>query len=783
MNVGVMEWRNLSVGCVVVAWALSGTAANPRWDELRGGLARPVFHPTAQDGIYDPGAPVELVFSCEVTNGLTGGVRAGIDLREFRGATVSNVLTSAFAAENPKTMFKLTAPKRYGHYTLVMRLVNAGGSLGTAETAFVVAPPSSDGRDPYFVIDKNCWEPGLMESMKRFGFGGSCTAVTSASQALAMSEAEREAFYESLKPAKRTKGLAVKGFEISGGFSPHLIGGDAKVFARANERVSKGLPPLTDDDFARIREHGRRTAAALKDIVTDWFSQEEFDCFDSIMRDGIAENRLVWSLLSAQIQKNIHLGLKEGNPRCRHHVLGPCCGDYFWNKEKFGLTKLLLSTLKGHFDCLALDAYSGNWNGGAGKLTPPEDALARMLRDAAAVSVACGGPNKVANAERCAAVDYFSAFDGPVTADQADYTSRSMIINRSVAECTCYTLHILAGRWFAAEVKADPTKRNVVDLGIWQALVRDDGEMTFVPRPAVMTAGVAARKLAFAENPKSFELEHELHAASFDTGKDRALLVVWTTGSDVKVRLAIPEGTVLTDVGGNDIPCEGRSIELLVSTSPVYLTAPRSGRAALEKALGEMPIVWRSPEAAKRFVEVGGKMPDKPTFVISAPDSVYPQMAVMPEYGFFGRKIFGRVDTDSPWPYAEVRFAWKTAGLAAEIRIFNKPYVAGKDKVRLRLLASDGLPLFGTEVYERLPVILEAKNVSGDEKGSVWRFTMPWSALKGMKPEAGAHVACNVICDCVPIGRTDRVRYALANDEPETHNENFRNKCVMLELK
>jgi len=357
-----------------------------------------------------------------------------------------------------------------------------------------------------------------------------------------------------------------------------------------------------------------------------------------------------------------------------------------------------------------------------------------------------------------------------------------MIVNRSVAECTRYTLHILAGRWVAADIKAHPEKRSAVDLGIWQALVRADGKVTFVPRPAVMTCGVAARKLGFTTNPKKIDLKHDLHAATFDTEDGRTLAAVWTTGADVKVRLAVPADAVFTDFGGNDSSAGGGEKEILLTTSPVYFTVPRASRAAFEQSLGAMKVTWRSPEAAKRYVAVTGKMPKEPTFVLAAPDAVYPPMAVMPEYGFFGRDL-RYTDKVAPWPYAEVRMAWKAGGLAAEIRIFNKPYVAGVDKVRLRLLASDGLPDFGMEVYERTPVCLDAKNVSGDEKGSVWHFTMPWTSLKGMKAAAGAHVACNVICDCVPLGRTDKTQYALANDVPDANPGVFRERCVFLELK
>ena len=52
-----------------------------------------------------------------------------------------------------------------------------------------------------------------------------------------------------------------------------------------------------------------------------------------------------------------------------------------------------------------------------------------------------------------------------------------------------------------------------------------------------------------------------------------------------------------------------------------------------------------------------------------------------------------------------------------------------------------------------------------------------------MKAEIGAHVACNVVCESVPLGRTDKVRYSLACDEPDRHHDRFRERCVFLELK
>ena len=779
--------RNILVLAILAALGLFGRDAE-QWNAVRGGLYWPFFHCAAVDGVYDPGAEVTLRFSCSVTNGLVGEASAVIDLREFGGATVSNAASGVIRMDGKRASaaFSLTAPKRFGHYTAAMRIRAGEASLGTVQTAFVVAPPPSDGRDPYFTVDKNCWEPELLESMKRFGFGSSYYEVTSVKHALEMSDEQKEAFYRSLAPENRKGPLGVKGYEIVGSYRSHVLGDSSAskgVFKRANERLARGLWPLTDEDFAKIREHARRTSAALKDLVRDWVNNEEFDAFQSITHDSIRENRLVWSVLVAQVQANIARGLKEGNPDCTVAVLGPCCYDYFWEREKFNLTRRLLSAMRGSFDYLAIDAYSGNWNGFSGTITPPEDAFAQLLRDAAKVSEECGGPRKVVNAERCAAVDGFSAYDGALARAQADYTSRSMIINKTVEECTRYTLHLLAIRWPAIEMreKSRPYKP-YMDLGIWQVQALENGKLAYTPRPAVLTAGVAARKLAWASKPRHLKSKDNLHAAVFDVGADRALAAVWTTEADVKVSLTVPAGAVFTDVGGNDEPVAAGAREQRLTTSPVYFTVPRSARTEFEKSLAAMSVTWRSPEAAQRFVPVGGQMPKEPSFVLAAPDAVWPKMAVMPEYGFFGRDL-RYTDRIAPWPYAEVRFAWRKAGLAAEVRIVNKPYVAGVDRVRLRLLASDGLKLYGEDGYARRPVCLDAKNVAGDANGSTWRFTLPWSDLKGMKPEAGAHVACNVICDCVPLGRTDEVKYALANDSPKRTDEEFRYKCVFLELK
>ena len=58
----------------------------------------------------------------------------------------------------------------------------------------------------------------------------------------------------------------------------------------------------------------------------------------------------------ANIVRNAADGIREGNPKAKIAVLGMCCNEYFWMPEKFQFAKLILPALKGHFDCVALDA-------------------------------------------------------------------------------------------------------------------------------------------------------------------------------------------------------------------------------------------------------------------------------------------------------------------------------------------------------------------------------------------------------------------------------------------
>ena len=623
--------------------------------------------------------------------------------------------------------------------------------------------------------------------MKRFSFGSSYSEVTSVKHALEMSDEQKEAFYRSLAPENRKGPLGVKGYEIVGSYRSHVLGDSSAskgVFKRANERLARGLWPLTDEDFAKIREHARRTSAALKDLVRDWVNNEEFDAFQSITHDSIRENRLVWSVLVAQVQANIARGLKEGNPDCTVAVLGPCCYDYFWEREKFNLTRRLLSAMRGSFDYLAIDAYSGNWNRMRNRYTPPEESFAKLLSDAADLSAEYGGCREVANVERCAGIDWRAAYDSEQAVDQADYTMRSMIIGRTVTNALCYCLHLTAYLAPAKAVRKDPTKEPPADLGIWRAVMPADGTYRYVPRPAAVAAATTVRLLSFTRDPRLVRREDGVHVATFaapggDDGK--ALAAVWTADAAFEGEIDLPSGVTRIDSAGNETECPAGRWRGRVSPTPFFLRAAASARPALEKALGACRVIRFDESAGPAPILVPkGALPKAPAFALTGPGDIFPSRAVMPEAGYFpaGTTVF---------PSAEAKFAWDEEGLSAEVTVRHKEHVqrrSGKgvdnddcvlfsfydasplseDHPRRASHAVNFIAALGTDGphgfvwdYDRKTDHRPCGTVAAETSAgtTVYRVRMPWrDILPGFRPAKGKSLAFNLRCPFA-ASRTD----------------------------
>ena len=738
------------------------------------------FYPDRQDGIYRLGDPVKFVLRTAWTNGQAGTVSATVDLKEFGGALRKGVANFTFAcAADAKAEFELPSPERLGHFTVTASLTRDGRDVGYAQSAFVVAPPPVETADPWFTIDKNYYVPALGDSLRRLGFGGVFVVGGSAPLAARGDAKELVNHYASLAPGARKDGLAQTELDCIAAFNPDIF-----RYKPAVERVRNGFPALTEEELRRIREHARRCAELLADRVRVWVIQQEYDAFFCIQQDNVCNDHFLWMAAFANIVRNAADGIREGNPTAKIAVLGMCCNEYFWMAEKFQFAKLILPALKGHFDCVALDAYSGNWNGFNGPLTPPDDIFTDLLRAGAKLSASFGGSNEVVIAERCASTDWVGAYDGAKARDQADYTARSLILGKSVAETSRYTLHVVRDFGMIRANKADSRKRHMSDLGIWRGIdVPGVGER-WVPRPAVSASGTVARKLAFSSNPRECALTDGIRLVTFDVPNGRSTAALWTSGAPLRARIVLPAGLLFCDIGGNVSEAPKGAIEQRLTTTPVFYDMSSAKRKEFEDAVKALVVYWRTPAVPNATVVIEREFGEP--IVLAAPKAVYPTSALMPEYGFFKNdKRFMKEGEKSVWPKAEARFAWTPDALKAVVTVSDKDYVAGVDTAEIEILDPRFFTTGGGELQKLDVIKATPKKTTGAGQVATHVFEIPWTDVPGGNPGKDGRVAVNLMCPCAPHQRDNKVRYSLVLCEPWKPTEKISSRrfhSVFLQL-
>lgn len=571
---------------LLLSAAVIGFAAGPVFfEDIRiPGIRIKYFIPDKIDGIYSAGEKVKLKMKIGSTLA-SGKLHIAFSESDYFAKKLGTVLRKELSLTQGDTVHEFTLPlrKKYGYYTVTAALKYNGKNVGYTQSAYMVLPPQLKKPDPYFMPDKNGMDKALVGSMKRLNFGGRFIYMPSAAQAINSKAATLEKIYA--RQGDRCRMYKEYG-ALYGAASP-----DVKKTRRVQRRLSASLAPVSDEDLLKVRKHYERLARETRDSLKYWVIQEEFDAIYAIpsCRDDLIHHISTYALIA----KNIYLGLKKGNPDCQVGVLGICCDDYFNSPTPFLYSRLVLKALHKHYDFVALDAYSGNWNRCHGNYALPEKGLRRLLKDGAKLSAECGGQRKVANVERCFAIYYGSGFDSEFGRQQADVTARSMVINRSVKEAMCYSLHLPA--YVASARQAVQRKRmTMMDMSVWKTVFTDDKltQTVFIPRSMALAAGTTARELSFCSNPAEIILSGGIYAYIFDAPGKKTLVSLWVTGRDLDAELDLPGEYTVTDITGNSVKSRGKK-KLVLTTTPVFFRCS-GNRKSIETAVRSMKYNYAS---------------------------------------------------------------------------------------------------------------------------------------------------------------------------------------------
>ena len=520
------------------------------------------FYPLGTHGFFLPEEKIHCVLAL-----WNGGADTDAEIRftgkDDAGNTVWEKISHERCAEKSSKRITMEIPGRTqnGYYTVNASVTAGGKKILDTQTGFIILPAAAK-RDPFFAIDKNLITPKLLNGYERLGAGSLGIGIN-------------------WQQPSWCKDLSYVDRALDGFFAP-ILKSDFKIFAsvspqvpgnaEARERLAKGLPVLTDADIAHAEKFMERFAGLTKNRIRLWIIQQEFD---ADFRNGKMSGGGAATLANyVTMTRTMYQAVKRVNPDANVAVLGINGSDYFHGRPPFVLSRIVLDDLKDNFDLLAIDAYSGNWNALRGPLDPPENGLMRFLKDAAELSAFYQRPPMVLNAERCYAMDYFSAFDSDTAKTIADYTARSVIINRA-APSPLYSLHVGTFYSLPRQIRKGVYSENkpILDLGAaWKTVFDEKGEERFVPRPAALAFATAARELAFVSDPQELLIGNGIYAYLFTRKNEERVIAVWTVEKPFRVLLTLPERAVHTDPAGNRKAVNAGKIALSLTGSPQYLS-------------------------------------------------------------------------------------------------------------------------------------------------------------------------------------------------------------------
>ena len=725
------------------------------------------FYPDSLGGLFEVGEAPRLKLTLRGNSTNVVQVNYSCDITDIYRNTLRDIASGTLNVQTGEVTHTISIPgqSRFGHYTVTMRISDVfAEDLGYAQSAFIVPRPEPIRRDPFFKADANNGQKRLYPACRRLGFGAIGVKILSPKDILLLSEDRIEGYLEGLAKVKRAGRFANEDFDLSVHVSPafdtmsYYPGfGDVRDSSHAyvTNRLEQGLYPLTDADLAKIRRFYERASEQLRDCVKVWHLQSEID---SLGRRRRMSGQWIHHLSAyALASRNIAIGVRAGNPEAVIASLGICCGDYFWSPQPFLYSRMILDSMRGDFDAICLDAYTGNYDPTHGALTIPEESLARLLVDGANLSSEYGGRKEVWIGERGLGVDRYSAFDSEVDRRAMEETARAIIIAKAVPECRDYSLHMMSSRGGIYEERKNGWRpKPMLDMCLWRTTNIDASPTNqacehHTPRAFALAASTCAGLLAFAGNPRSFSLGDHIEVRSFVVptgGVDIVRIAIWTTDSAIRAEIALPGDGLMTDLAGNDNSIVGGKMSFDVTRAPFFLTFDSSIRERAELAVRNLKVLARDGNSLGMKVEAEFGGFTAAPLELDVVNNIVPRTALMPEHGFFPMK--------EP-PSAKIRFAYTSDGIDAEVTFSGETM---HEDCEIQMLRNDEVSAYYGKMREPVRIVL-----SKTDRVNVFRGKTTWNELRSV-PRSGQRFLLKVRLPCRPEGYVGKPPFALMNAEP-----------------
>ena len=565
------------LGFLLIA-SLPDAVADERFEQVfMRDLQSVAFYPLGSKGIFSPGEEVRLVLALRNKTSQEAAPKIEYVVKNYAGKEILKQTLENFTVAPEQTRrIELVFPgsEETGYYTVDALVSLNGKKILKTQSAFVLLEPMSDPPDPFFQIDKNYPTVQLLDGYKLLGAG----SIGFYQHWWDMPEDISTEFQKRFQDGGDLKAYLDAGLELAGSVAP------LPRYAAFKDQIRRGLPVLSAKEVLYVERFAETLAKIAGHRVKYWLVTAEIDVM--ARRPDITGGNAASVLADyAYLARAMYNGFKRAMPDIPVVVLGIAANDYLHSNPPFQLSRIALDSLGKNFDLLAIDAYSGNWDSLRGPIDPPEKSLRQFLLDTIELSKEYGRPGKVINAERCYSVNYSSAFDSENLRQVAEYTLRSMIINRSVPS-PYYSLHVACNYAIPRQIRDGHRNADspILDLGaLWKAVLDENGEIAFIPRPTAIAFATAARELAFVSNPQEIKLASGVHAYLFTRKDNKETIAVWTTEEPVMLELDFPVVTGLTTMNGVKSVHKPGPTSLEISGAPIFLQldAPRETVSAM----------------------------------------------------------------------------------------------------------------------------------------------------------------------------------------------------------
>ena len=517
-----------------------------------------VLKPLGIFGFFEPDEPVKLQL---LIDGTAKSYEYALSVKDDTGKVV-------FTQEKTAHTGGIVLPgQERGYYSAECDIYADGEKAYTIQGGFAVAPVPGK-RDPFFQFGFGVY-PEMHDGYKRVGCG---------SIALKLRWTVPPEKYE--RNLNYLLNAAYKPFLESGEFhlKADLSASILRSVARSPEESAAGYPLLNDQWIRQYLDFIAYLQPRLK--IKDWFIGAETPSM-ARMEEKYAGT---WSEAMSNFVILVRMGsrlLKKLDPEIKIYAGGNNVMECTDNIEPIEMGDIVKD-----FDFYYIDAYTGNWDLGKGKVQIPEIDLMKFYRKTSALSVSLGKGRYFVNNETGYCIPYGSPFDGEMARNQARMMARLLIITRAAPVLSC-EIHMPCTRGPDPLVPVADSDRHMAT--IWKT-VPFGKDFYRVPMPGGAMYATAASELAFVKFEEEI-IGGSIYSYVFTKPDGTALVTLWNIEKEQPFTMELPPDSTVLNMYGRDMTGK----PLVISPEPVYITMRQDASKAAK--LMHEAVQANAPEA------------------------------------------------------------------------------------------------------------------------------------------------------------------------------------------